>query len=347
MELMSILKEHLCRYPAMTAQDCVKFLYQAVLGPSHLGRSGTPKVDYIANEMAKAPKRDLPLWESIGNGLIRFNLDSTQNHLRPETIHALFLLTSKEHRGSLDELKEQLFLWEGLATHPAEEVAEELWKLADSNYAPASHSQPYHEAYDPHYRLICKRFTRYLPLLEAIDRRILHGEKTLLAIDGRCASGKTTLSSLLAEIYGCDVIHIDDFFLPFERKTPERLSEPGGNLDRERFYQEVILPYKVSEPIVYGVYDCSIAAINCMKSAAVTPLLIVEGSYCLHPLMADSYDIKVFSTCEEELQSQRILLRNGEQLHKRFIEAWIPMEEQYFEVFQIKESCDFCFDSSK
>ena len=110
----------------MTAQDRVKLIYQAVLGPAHLGRAGTPKAEYIANEMAKAPRRDVPLWESIGNGLCRFNLDSVHNKLRPETIHGLFVLTAKQHKGSLEQLKKQLALWETACTHPAEEVSAEL-----------------------------------------------------------------------------------------------------------------------------------------------------------------------------------------------------------------------------
>lgn len=32
----------------------------------------------------------------------------------------------------------------------------------------------------------------------------------------------------------------DDFFLRPEQRTPERLAEPGGNLDRERMKSEVI-----------------------------------------------------------------------------------------------------------
>ena len=38
MDLLSILQQHLSRYPAMTAQDCAKLIYQAVRGPAHLGR---------------------------------------------------------------------------------------------------------------------------------------------------------------------------------------------------------------------------------------------------------------------------------------------------------------------
>ena len=37
---------------------------------------------------------------------------------------------------------------------------------------------------------------------------------SIIAIEGRCASGKTTLSKRLSEKLGCGVIHMDDFFLP-------------------------------------------------------------------------------------------------------------------------------------
>ena len=63
----------------------------------------------------------------------------------------------------------------------------------------------------------------------------------LLAIDGRCGSGKTTLAGMIAQRYRAEVIHMDDFFLQKDQRTPERLAEPGGNVDRERFRQEVIL----------------------------------------------------------------------------------------------------------
>lgn len=341
MNLMSVLQAHKEKYPAMVAQDAAKLIYQAVLGPGHLGRAGTPKVEYIAKEMATAAKRDIPLYESIGNGIVRLNLDSLENQLRPETVHQLFLRTAKAHTGSLEQLKEQLALFADSGLFPAETVSAELQKLQDSDYAPVSHSQPYHEAYDPHYRLILEEFTEILPLLTAIDLRLQGGGRTLLAIDGRCASGKSTLAALLEEIYGCDVIHMDDFFLPFERKTAERLAEAGGNIDRERFYQEVILPYEAAEPISYGVYDCSCGQISRLRSAAQAPLLIVEGSYCLHPLMQKSYDLKVFVSCAPEAQSQRILTRDGEAYHKRFVEEWIPMEEHYISQFGIEEICDF------
>lgn len=342
MNLLPMLKEHCARYPAMTTQDCVKLLYQAVLGPSHLGRNGIPQPSYIANEMSKAKKRDLPLSESIGNGLCRLHLDSLQCQLRPETIHGLFMETAQKHKGTLEQLQEQLALW---AKNPSpfskEDAEKEIGQLEASSYAPVSHSEAYHQAYDPHYRLIQEKLLAYVPLLEAIDQRMQAGQRTLLAIDGRCASGKSTLGQLLSDIYSCPLIHMDDFFLPFPRKTPERLAEPGGNVDRERFHEEVILPYQAVQPLSYGVYDCSVGAITRKNTVEQAPLMIVEGSYSLHPLYQDAYDLKVFLSCDPELQSQRIMKRNGPELHRRFVEAWIPMEEQYFSAFSIPKQCDF------
>ena len=56
----------------------------------------------------------------------------------------------------------------------------------------------------------------------------------IIAIDGPCGSGKTTLASHLARELDAQTVHLDDFYLqPFQR-TPQRLAQPGGNLDRER-----------------------------------------------------------------------------------------------------------------
>ena len=38
-------------------------------------------------------------------------------------------------------------------------------------------------------------------------------ESVIVAIDGRCASGKTTLASLLGSTVDCNIVHADSFFL--------------------------------------------------------------------------------------------------------------------------------------
>ena len=46
-----------------------------------------------------------------------------------------------------------------------------------------------------------------------IDLLLEEKDFVLVAIDGKCTSGKTTLASKLTEIYDCNVFHMDDFFL--------------------------------------------------------------------------------------------------------------------------------------
>ena len=60
----------------------------------------------------------------------------------------------------------------------------------------------------------------------------------VIAIDGRAASGKSTLAEQLSTLLEADVIHMDDFFLQPYQRTPERLAEIGGNVDYERFAKE-------------------------------------------------------------------------------------------------------------
>ena len=49
------------------------------------------------------------------------------------------------------------------------------------------------------------------------------GGRVLAALDGPCASGKTTLAGQAARQLGCPLVHMDDFFLPPARKTPAPL----------------------------------------------------------------------------------------------------------------------------
>ena len=41
-----------------------------------------------------------------------------------------------------------------------------------------------------------------------IDKLLEKKDMVIVAIDGKCTSGKTTLASKLAEIYDCNVFHI-------------------------------------------------------------------------------------------------------------------------------------------
>jgi len=60
----------------------------------------------------------------------------------------------------------------------------------------------------------------------------------------------------------------------------------------------------------------------------------------LHPKFRDYADIKIFCEIDSETQMERIIKRNGPELARRFRLEWLPMENKYFEEFNIKKKCD-------
>jgi len=180
-------------------------------------------------------------------------------------------------------------------------------------------------------------------VLREIDALRPGKERLLVAIDGRSASGKTTLAALLQERCGCDVVHIDSFFLRPEQRTAQRLAEPGGNVDRERFAEEVLAPLGRGEPFSYRPFDCKIQELMEPIHIAPRPITVVEGAYSCHPQLAGSYDLTVFLSVGRAEQARRILARNGKAGAAAFAEKWIPLEERYFAACQTEERCDLSF----
>jgi len=167
-----------------------------------------------------------------------------------------------------------------------------------------------------------------------IDELLTQKDMVIVAIDGKCTSGKTTFASKLAELYDCNVFHMDDFFLRPEQRTPERFAEVGGNVDYERFQKEVLLPLKSGKAFSYRPFDCSTFILAAPVTAAPKKLNIIEGTYSHHPYFGNPYDLKIILTVDVETQRKRILERPVF-LHRRFFEEWIPMENRYYEVFRI------------
>ena len=176
-----------------------------------------------------------------------------------------------------------------------------------------------------------------------IDALLSTGKQIVVAIDGNCTAGKTTLASVLEKEYDCNVFHMDDFFLRPEQRTAERYAQPGGNVDYERFQEEVLLPMKTGKAFSYRPFSCKTFTLS--EPVAVTPrqLNIVEGTYCLHPYFGDVYDLKLFLSIDSELQRERVYQR-PQHLQVRFFSDWIPMEKLYFDFYGIPAQADIRLD---
>lgn len=180
-------------------------------------------------------------------------------------------------------------------------------------------------------------------LAENIAHIITESDSRLIAIDGRCASGKTVLATELKKILDCNVIHMDHFFLRPEQRTPERLNTPGENVDHERFLTEVFIPLKNKETVVYHPFVCKTMSFGEAIELNAKKITIIEGSYACHNSLYGYYDLHIFLDVSKEEQMTRIKLRDGDEKAEIFKSKWIPLEESYFSAFVIADKCEFCF----
>lgn len=172
----------------------------------------------------------------------------------------------------------------------------------------------------------------------ALEKNELTGQVNI-AIDGVCGGGKTTLATALAARYDCNLFHMDDFYLRREQRTPERYAQPGGNVDYERFKEEVLDHLADEGGFTYRPFDCGSMELGEPRTVSYKRLNIIEGSYSCHPYFGDVYQVRFFVELSPEEQRARILARNGEEKYKRFVNEWIPMENKYFETYKIWEKC--------
>ncbi|MCL2217592.1 MAG: uridine kinase [Defluviitaleaceae bacterium] len=165
----------------------------------------------------------------------------------------------------------------------------------------------------------------------------MNHEINIIAIDGRSASGKTTMAKGWAAALGAEIIHMDDFFLPPELRTEARLSEPGGNIHYERFIDEVLSGLKENNGFSYRVFDCKVMEYTSERSIIPALWIIVEGAYSHHPCFGDYMDLRVFSDIDSATQLERVKIRDGKEKAEDFAAKWIPMEEEYIRAFRIHE----------
>lgn len=181
-------------------------------------------------------------------------------------------------------------------------------------------------------------------LFEMIDQ--CKKESIIIAIDGHAGSGKSTLASLIKEKYNATVFHLDDYFLQPHQRTKQRLNEIGGNVDYERFLLEVLIPIETNLNIEFQKFDCQLQKLLPKIIIKPSKIIVIEGSYCHRPEFCHHYDIKVALHIDTEVQKKRILDRNGQQRYLDFINKWIPLENKYFEHYNIFDNAHLCIDTN-
>jgi len=317
----------------MTAQDAIKLCYQAAFGAEHLLVDAESAREYFESEFEAVSPTDEPLFERISDEVCRVNLGAWKKEgLEPLWLFNMFRLSCSVREDPAKAFAENM----AAAAEMIEGFNAFLDNYLRDGIRPVHHSDCYRQAEQPHYRVVSSKIARIIPIL----RKISYASAKVILIDGRAASGKTTVSRILEDVIGSGTVHMDHFFLPPELRNEERLSEIGGNIHYERFISEVLPQLRSGKDFAYRIFDCSKMDYGEMKEVKASACIVVEGAYSAHPVFESYADVKVFSNVDEDEQMKRIVERNGEKTAETFASRWIPMEEAYYAHFKIKENAD-------
>lgn len=301
-----IITWHKNKYPDMKKEDLYTLLYQQEFGGF-----------FLKNYQKKVVYQDL--YEEISPNYVRVNLHPFKMYkLNFQKLKDLNFLTSKNNCGNILNLKKRLAGYN-----------------LSYNRKESFHSQTYIDQYLPHYLIIDKKYlSPQLKFLQAFHF-LKNIRKGIIALEGKCGAGKTTLSEKLKSYLNITIINIDDFFLPPEKKTFKRLSEIGGNIDYERI-KNLLINIKADGRIIYNKFNCKTNKYEYV-SKQKNDLILLEGVYSYHQSFRYLIDKLIYLDIDSKTQIDRIFKRPNYQM---FIDQWIPLENKYFDSLNIKYCAD-------
>jgi uridine kinase len=162
--------------------------------------------------------------------------------------------------------------------------------------------------------------------------------RTIVAIDGPDAAGKTTLADAVAAAVTVPAVRasVDDFH------NPIRVRRRLGDLSPEGYYRDAFdltaLAQELLDPFASGarrvrtqVFD--FAADRALEAAPVDvpreAVLVVDGVFLLRPRLRDWWTVTVHLHVPPAVSLERGLARDGEGLRVRYLERYLPGQEIY------------------
>ena len=171
-----------------------------------------------------------------------------------------------------------------------------------------------------------------------------NGQYYLVAIDGRGAAGKTSLSlymqSLMPELV---YVYGDDYFEP----TPGE--KAWGSFNEERFFNDVIKPLQAGNTeFTYCPYDWHRVPHISTQNIKIKKGLCLERSYSF--AFDIKWDLKIWVETPRKVTLERGISRSTETKERAeevWRELWKPMEDGYIKDSQPVEIADLVLDGTK
>lgn len=160
-----LIKFNVERYPLMEINDVVKLLYQRSFGCGHVVKNKDKAKKFLLEEFKEVfSDESIPLIEEIGNDFIRVNLSRYKAlDLDPELLFNAFYLSSKEKVLGMGDFLESVDIFrnmieDGELPFNLNEFDLYFNKYVDQGMPLVSHSEIYKNMYDPHYRVVHKKY---------------------------------------------------------------------------------------------------------------------------------------------------------------------------------------------
>lgn len=167
-------------------------------------------------------------------------------------------------------------------------------------------------------------------LIDKISKIKPRQKTTLIAIDGRGGSGKTTLALLIKRTFpNVRIITMDDFYDKEIEKIDEKLLE-----------KQVLKPLSKNLPATYMEFDGKET-----KPRTIEPgdILVIEGVYSTHSSLENYYDLKIWVEASIQDANRRVLARDD-----YFSPDWgkfhRPKEDEYIKEDKPRERADFVIE---
>jgi len=173
-------------------------------------------------------------------------------------------------------------------------------------------------------------------IVAAADRcRAARMGPVLVALDGRSATGKSTMAAALAHLLDATVVEGDDFYAggsdaEWRARTPAR--RVALCIDWQRMRAQALEPLLAGRPASWHPFDWESGAglaqhtISCEPA----PVLVLDGVYSGRPELADLVDVAVLLRLPEAQRLRRLATREGDAFMADWHRLWESAEEYYF-----------------
>lgn len=175
---------------------------------------------------------------------------------------------------------------------------------------------------------------------QAVAARILELEEQkttpIIAIDGRAASGKTTLAKLIGEAYFATnqstlrIVHMDDLYPGWE----------GLRAGSAYLHSQILLPLRAGKKANWQIWDWSTSQRgnslepgNGWRQFGPGVPLVVEGCGSISRLTRDLIDLAIWLEAPMEIRKSRWVQREGAETGQ-YWGLWQSQEDEFYQAEQ-------------